>query len=129
MRLFTIASIMVIVTATYYLFYDNHDVTVINAHYDGHTAQIIVDDLPLFDSRKTEWWQRSQENIGARFHIPSGSHGPFLTVIYAFGNGYQAAGKQDRLCFSNVRPPRNCIDKKILMMVWRTREGGVRYEF
>ncbi len=52
-----------------------------------------------------------------------------LIVIYAFGEGYQEEGKKDRRCFEDMAPPRNCIDKNILMMIWRTRDGGVEYDF
>ncbi|MBV4365341.1 DUF943 family protein [Erwinia phyllosphaerae] len=112
-----------------YLFSAENDVSVIGAHYDGSTAQIIVDKLPLTDSEKISWWKKNQSEIMNKYNIPSGDRTPFLMVVYAFGDGYQMEGDEDRLCFSDMKPPKNCIDKNILMMIWRTRNGGVKYQF
>jgi len=112
-----------------YLFSAEKNVSVIGAHYDGSTAQIIVDKLPLTDSEKISWWKTNQSEIMNKYNIPSGDRTPFLMVVYAFGDGYQMEGDEDRLCFSDMKPPKNCIDKNILMMIWRTRNGGVKYQF
>jgi len=112
-----------------YLFSAEKNVSVIGAHYDGSTAQIIVDKLPLTDSEKISWWKKNQSEIMNKYNIPSGDRTPFLMVVYAFGDGYQMEGDEDRLCFSDMKPPKNCIDKNILMMIWRTRNGGVKYQF
>lgn len=110
-------------------FFGNDKVSVIDAHYDGNTAQIIVNNLPSAESRKIEWWTNNREKILDKYNIPSGNNTPFLIAIYALGKGYQAQGSEDRLCFSDMKPPKNCIDKNILMMIWQTREGGVKYQF
>jgi hypothetical protein len=127
MRAFAIAVLIILLGYTYYYFDKNQEVTVINSYYNGSTAWIIVDALPFTDAGKIHWWQHNQDQIRRKYHIPTGAQGPFLITIYAFGEGYQEEGKEDRLCFPNVEPPRNCIDKNILMTIWRTREGGIKY--
>lgn len=127
MRAFTIVVVTMMLGCIYYYFCRDPKVTVINSYYDGSTARVIVDALPFTESAKIEWWQHNQDQIRRKYHIPAGTQGPFLITIYAFGEGYQEEVKEDRLCFPNVEPPRNCIDKNILMMIWRTREGGIKY--
>lgn len=129
MRLFAIAILLALLGGFYYISLGERDVAVIDAHYDGSTAAVIVDGLPFTESDKIDWWKNNQERIREKYRIPSGDTGPFLITVYAFGDGYKEEGKEDRMCFSDMKPPRNCIDKNILMMVWRTREGGVKYEF
>ncbi|WP_414147377.1 DUF943 family protein [Erwinia sp. BNK-24-b] len=126
-----IVIIVIAALAIYFFssFLNRQDVTVIDAHYDGHTAQIIVDRLPFSKSAKIDWWLSNQGKIRSKYRIPSGNKGPFLIAVFAFGEGYQEEGKEDRLCFNDIKPPRNCIDKNILMTIWRTRDGGVKYEF
>ncbi len=129
MRSFAIAALAIMLGFMYYYFNKDQKVTVVNSYYDGSTARIIVDSLPFTDAKKIDWWQHNQDEIRRKYHIPTGAQGPFLITIYAFGDGYQEEGKEDRLCFPNVEPPRNCIDKNILMMIWRTREGSIKYNF
>lgn len=129
MRKLVILSLAIALCIIGYLFTVKPNVSIIAAHYDGSTAQIIVNKLPSTDSNKINWWQRNQNEILEKYNIPTGDKIPFLIVIYAFGDGYQVEGKEDRLCFSDIKPPKNCIDKKILMMIWRTRAGGVKYQF
>jgi len=127
MRALTIAVLTIMLGCNSYYFLSDQKVTVVNGYYDGSTARIIVDSLPFTDAKKIDWWQHNQDQIRRKYHIPAGAQGPFLITIYAFGDGYQEEGKEDRLCFPNVEPPRNCIDKNILMMIWRTREGSIKY--
>ncbi|WP_061322745.1 DUF943 family protein [Serratia rubidaea] len=129
MRIFAIAILAALLGGFYYIFLAESDVAVIDAHYDGSTAAVIVDRLPSAEAEKIAWWKSNQQKIREKYRIPSGGTGPFLIMVYAFGEGYKEEGKEDRVCFSDMKPPRNCIDKNILMMVWRTREGGVKYEF
>ena len=129
MRKLVIPALVIALCSLIYLFIGNDKVSVIDAHYDGNTAKIIVDNLPFAESRKIDWWKNNREKILDKYNIPSGNNTPFLIAIYALGKGYQAQGNEDRLCFSDMKPPKNCIDKNILMMIWRTREGGVKYQF
>lgn len=129
MRKLVFFSLIVVLFIIGYLFTEKSNVSVIGAHYDGSTAQVIVNKLPLTHTDKMNWWKKNQNEILKKYNIPTGDKTPFLIVIYAFGDGYQEEDKEDRLCFSDIKPPKNCIDKNILMMIWRTRDGGVKYQF
>ncbi|MCX8956765.1 DUF943 family protein [Erwinia psidii] len=128
-RVTSIAVFILVVTGFYFFINDKRTVKVIDAHYDGSTAQVIVDRLPFTESDKINWWQSNQGEIRKKYHIPTGGSGPFLIFIYGFGKGYQEEGKKDRACFEDIPSPKNCIDKDILMTIWRTRDGGVKYDF
>jgi len=129
MRKLIVLLLTLLLCVAFFLFNEKKDVSVIDAHYDGSTAQIIVDKLPLTEAAKISWWKQNQNEILENYKIPTGDKVPFLIAIYAYGNGYQEEGKEDRLCFSDIKSPKNCIDKNILMMIWRTRDGGVKYQF
>ncbi|MEW5289077.1 DUF943 family protein [Erwinia papayae] len=120
---------VVLIAIGTFFWLNNRSVTVIDGHYVRGSAQVIVDRLPLLDSSRIKWWEDNQKAIRAKYHIPQKGKDPMLIVIYAFGEGYQEEGKKDRRCFEDMAPPRNCIDKNILMMIWRTRDGGVEYDF
>lgn len=123
---FSLAAVLCIIG---YMFTAKPNVSVISAHYDGSTAQIIVNKLPLIESDKISWWKKNNNEILKKYNIPTGDKRPFLIVIYAFGDGYQEEEQKDRACFPDMKPPKNCIDKNILMMIWRIRDGGVKYQF
>ncbi|WP_250318469.1 DUF943 family protein [Rosenbergiella gaditana] len=129
MRRFLISIFLLLLIVIGYLIIRKPHVSVVDAHYDGSTAQVIVDKLPLTNAEKINWWRKNKAQILKKYNIPTGDKIPFLIVIYVFGNGYQVEGKEDRLCFLDVKPPKNCIDKNIRMIIWRTRDGGVKYQF
>ena len=124
-----VAIVISIALLTSFCFYINRqDVVVIDTHYNGHTAEVLVDRLPFSDSAKIYWWEKNQNAIRNKYHIPEGEAGPSLITVYAFGEGYKEEGKEQQRCFEDVKPPRNCIDKDILMAIWHTREGSVEYK-
>ncbi|EXU75345.1 DUF943 family protein [Erwinia mallotivora] len=123
-------ALFLLIAGVLFFFYTNRQsVKVIDAHYDGSTAQVIVDRLPFSEENKIKWWISNQDGIRQQYHIPSGSSGPFLIFIYEFGKGYQEEGKEERACFKDIPSPKNCLDKNILMTIWRTRDGSVKYDF
>ena len=63
MRIFIIVFLVALLTGFYYTFVGDKDVAVIDAHYDGSTAQVIVDGLPSTESEKIVWWQNNQDQI------------------------------------------------------------------
>lgn len=73
--------------------------------------------------------KKNEQNIVSRFNLKADNDYGYLDYyIYAWGKGYQEEGKKDRLCFSDMTPPKNCIDKKILMLVSHTNNGDTVFE-
>ncbi len=129
MRRLLVSVILSLLTFAGYLIIRKPHVSVVDAHYDGNTAQVIVDKLPLLQSQKIEWWNENKENILYKYNIPSGQHTPFQITIYGFGDGYKEEGEEDRRCLPDIKPPKNCIDKNIIMSISRTRNGSIKYDF
>ncbi|KGT95100.1 membrane protein [Erwinia typographi] len=123
------AALVIIVTGSY-LYLNRRDVRVIAAHHGEYTAQILVDRLPLSKSDSIAWWIENKSEILSKYHIvPDEDGGPKFITIFAFGKGYQEPSQEDRLCFEDVTPPKNCIDKDILMAVHVTRNGDTKFSF
>lgn len=120
---------IVIIAFCLYSYLNNREVKVIDAHHNKYTAEILVDHLPFSKSASIDWWLNNQDEIRSKYKIPFGEKGPIFITIYAFGDGYKEEGKKDRLCFDDVKPPKNCIDKDILMSVNRTRNGDTEFGF
>ncbi|EXU76121.1 DUF943 family protein [Erwinia mallotivora] len=130
MKKLSILLVVILISGIVFFFFSERKTTsVIDVHYNGRTAQVIVDELPFTDSGKLKWWLDSEGEILQKYKIPSGDAGPFLITVYAFGDGYKEEGKEDRRCFDDITPPRNCLDKNRLMTIWRTRKGSVKYDF
>ena len=120
--------LIIIILIGFYLWRDNVSVNIIAIHQTKYTAEIVVDRLPLTERSLIKWWAGNRKEIESKYRIASLENGgPDYITIYKFGDGYKKEGKEDRLCFPNVEPPRNCIDKNILMTIWRTRDGGIKY--
>ena len=121
---------LIVLSYAAYCLMGGKKVSIVDVHYyNGNTVQVIVNTLPFFDSDKIIWWKTHKAEISKAYNIPSGKNAPFLITVYAFGNGYQEEGKQDRRCFPEMKTAKNCIDKNILMTISRTRDGSVKYQF
>ncbi|AVJ17752.1 hypothetical protein CLM71_11715 [Serratia sp. MYb239] len=113
-----------------YTYLNQRAIKVFAAHHGTYTAEILVDHLPLSAAASIDWWLKNQHEILSKYHIRSSDDGgPVYITVFAFGDGYKEEEKKDRRCFSDVEPPKNCIDKDILMTINRTRSGETRFNF
>lgn len=126
-RFMVVMTVLLIITIVLYGYMNNREFQVIDAHHGEYTAQILVNHLPLSTSESIDWWVNNQSAILTKYKIrPSNAGGPWYIKIFSFGDGYQESGREDRLCFEDVPPPKNCIDKDILMSIDRTRDGETK---
>ena len=124
-----ISVFLLVLTATgVYLYLNFRSIKVIDAHQNTTHAQILVDRLPVSTSASIYWWMKNKSAIYSKYKIlPSDAGGPESITFFAFGEGYQELGREDRLCFADMKPPQNCIDKGILMQISRTRDGDTQF--
>lgn len=109
------------------LFYSNQKVKVIAGFQNKWTATVIVDHLPLTNTGKIKWRQEHHHRIVMQYHLqPDNPRGYLSYYIYAFAEGYKANENEDRLCFNALPPPKNCIDKNLLMVISRDRNGNTQ---
>ncbi|WP_024558206.1 DUF943 family protein [Franconibacter pulveris 1160] len=126
---FVLAALIVMGTSLN-LYLNRGGVKIIDGHGNKWTASVIVDRLPLSESSKIEWWLQNKESIVAKYHFKPDNPADRLTYyIYSFGDGYQEEENEDRLCFEDMKPPKNCIDKNLLMVVSKTRNGDIEFRF
>jgi hypothetical protein len=127
-KLFITLAVLVFMASGVYFYLNGREVKVIDVHLTPYSAVIIVNHLPISTSTSIEWWLRNKSAIYSKYKItPSDAGGPESITFFAFGEGYQELGREDRLCFADMEPPKNCIDKGILMQIGRTRDGDTQF--
>lgn len=63
-----------------------------------------------------------------KYDIPKPSSSGYFTVVFwDFGDGYKEEGKYDRLCFEDMKPPINCIEKDAIFSVDKSRNMGIMF--
>lgn len=131
MRIWIVISALVVASVVgAYVCLNNRSVRVIAVHHNPYTVEILVDNLPLSAMSRITWWKNNRSDILSKSNIIASERGgPDYITVFAFGDGYQEEGKEDRLCFDDVKPQKNCIDKNILMTISRTRQGETRFSF
>lgn len=106
-------------------------VKIVAVHKDGDVSHILVKNFPLTDKGKINWWLENQKTIKIHYNVPqSESHKSFTVIFWDFGNGYKEKGdesKDDRFCFSDLLPPKNCIDKSKLFYISSGKDTGISF--
>lgn len=103
-------------------------VKIIAIHKDNYAPVVVVDRLPLSDAKKITWWRDESKNILANEDDAQIHNRALNYYIYRFGEGYQELGKEDRLCFDDMKEPKNCLDKDILMIVRYRKNGDIQFD-
>jgi len=125
--LFLVMLAMVIVS---YLFFNRQDVVLEGGHQTDWSATILVNRLPVTESASIEWWVKNQQRIIQKYQFRANNpKGTLDYYLFAFGAGYVAEDDKDRLCFTDMPPPKNCIDKDLLMSVSTTGDGSTEFRF
>lgn len=63
-----------------------------------------------------------------RYEVPKpDADGFFTAVFWDFSDGYKEEGKYDRLCFEDMEPPENCIEKDKVFTVSYDRNRGLYF--
>lgn len=101
-------------------------VDIIAVHSESDTSVILVKNFPYTDKGKINWWLENKSNITSQYHLPLALPGNFYRVSFIdFGDGYKKLGKEDRICFDDMKTDVNCVDKKIIFSVERSVSGQV----
>lgn len=103
-------------------------VKIIAIHKDNCAPVVVVDLLPLSDAKKIAWWRDESKNILTNEDDAQIHNRALNYYIYRFGEGYQESGKEDRLCFDDMKAPKNCLDKDILMIVRYRKNGDIQFD-
>jgi len=111
----------------YFLWLALHPVEIVAVHHrsSGFSA-VLVKNFPLTDKGKINWWLENRKSIEEKYQIPTPDQdGSFYLTFWLFGEGYKEEGKYDRLCFKDMQPPINCIEKNRVFSVETGRNGNI----
>lgn len=124
-----LAAAVIVAGTSLWLFYAGGEkVEIVAVHKDRYSYSVLVNGFPVLARQKIAWWLKNKERLEKMYRLPeTGAAQPINIYIWRFGDGYKTLGKYDRLCFDDMPPPKNCIEKERLMYITLTRKGEVSY--
>ncbi|WP_426447818.1 DUF943 family protein [Siccibacter colletis] len=91
---------------------------IIAVHRSGYAARIILKNPPLTRRTKLLWWKHNRKLLEEKYNLPRvNARGEYYVSIWDYADGYKEEEDEDRLCFEDKAPPKNCIVKKWVMTV------------
>ncbi|SCC13071.1 DUF943 family protein [Kosakonia oryziphila] len=103
-------------------------VEIVAVHEDGNFSSVLVKTFPFTDKMKIDWWLKNKDMLKEKYGIPRpDSDGSFTVIFWDFGDGYKETDGYDRLCFKDMKPPKNCIDKNSFMFVKNGKNTGMTF--
>ncbi|KGD76697.1 membrane protein [Tatumella morbirosei] len=111
------------VISGYCLWLSLRPVEIVAVHHRGNGfSAVLVKSFPLTDTGKIHWWLKNRAMLKEKYNIPNYTEDGYFTVTFwRFGEGYKEEGKYERLCFNDMLPPINCIDKDAVFTVRNNR--------
>lgn len=98
---------------------------IIAVHVSDRAARIVLEHPPLTRRTKILWWRQNVETLRQQYNIPViDTDGYFYVSVWDFADGYKEEERKDRLCFDDMQPPRNCIEKEWVMTIQRSVSSG-----
>ncbi|WP_456309549.1 DUF943 family protein [Serratia proteamaculans] len=95
---------------------------IISVHQMKYYSIVLVEDYPFTDKGKINWWQKNKSMLKTKYDIPQPeADGSYNVILWDFDEGYKEDDGYDRLCFDDMKPPKNCVDKNALMTVSRDK--------
>lgn len=97
-------------------------------HRSRGFSDILVRNFPFTDEGKINWWLENKKMLEKEYQTPKPDiDGSFYLTFWLFGEGYKEEGKYDRLCFKDMKPPINCIEKDRVFSVQTGRKGNLLF--
>jgi len=112
----------------YWLWLSLRPVEIVAIHQRFDTTSVLVNNFPLTDKGKINWWLKNKDRLKEKYNIPKPSSSGYFTIIFwDFGEGYKEEGKYDRLCFDDMKTKVNCIEKEAVFSVNKSRNFGITF--
>ncbi|MCT4702507.1 DUF943 family protein [Enterobacteriaceae bacterium H20N1] len=112
----------------YFLWLLLRPIEIIAVHKNGSHSYVLVKNFPFTDNGKISWWLKNKDSLKNQYDIPNPApYGSFTVVFWDFGGGYKEHGKYDRLCFDDMNPPINCIEKNKIFSVSNSKNMGLTF--
>ncbi|MGV3346994.1 DUF943 family protein [Enterobacteriaceae bacterium LUAb1] len=113
----------------YCLWLSLHPVEIIAVHHRGHgSSAVLVRNFPFTDKGQISWWLKNKTMLKEKYDVPQPEkEGDFTVIFWLFGDGYKETDGYDRLCFDDMSPPLNCIDKNRVFSANHSRNRGISF--
>ncbi|MGV3346993.1 DUF943 family protein [Enterobacteriaceae bacterium LUAb1] len=112
----------------YCLWLSLRPVSIVAVHQDGNSSDVLVRNFPFTDKGKINWWLKNKNMLKEKYNIPQPEkEGNFTVIFWLFGDGYKETDGYDRLCFDDMSPPLNCIDKNRVFSANHSRNRGISF--
>lgn len=110
----------------YCLWLSIRPVNIIATHHREYGfSSVLVRNFPFTDKGKIDWWLKNKDMLKEKYDIPKpDKDGSFTVTFWLFGEGYKKGDGYDRLCFNDMPPPLNCIDKDAAFSVSNSKNLG-----
>ncbi|WP_313396929.1 DUF943 family protein [Pantoea septica] len=113
---------------SYWIWLCLRPVEIVAVHQENNYSDVLVRSFPPTDKGKIAWWLKNKDKLKEKYDIPKPSSSGYFTVVFwGFGDGYKEEGKYDRLCFKDMKPPINCIEKDAIFSVDKSRNMGIMF--
>ncbi|THB84812.1 DUF943 family protein [Pantoea allii] len=112
----------------YLLWLSLRPVKIVAVHNTANWSSVLVKNFPITDRGKINWWLKNKDALKRQYDIPKpASYGNYTVSIWLFGEGYKEDDKYDRLCFSDMKPPMNCIEKDRVFIISYSKNSGITF--
>ncbi|WP_414148233.1 DUF943 family protein [Erwinia sp. BNK-24-b] len=112
--------------AGYFWWFLSRPVEIIAIHQEDNFSDVLINRFPLTVRGKIDWWLKNKETLKKRYDIPKPApYGNYTVSFWLFGEGYKGEEKYDRLCFKDMQPPTNCIEKNRVFWVSYSNNRGL----
>ncbi|MGV3347083.1 DUF943 family protein [Enterobacteriaceae bacterium LUAb1] len=120
--------LVAVVVFGYGLWLSLRPVEIVAVHQDGNSSDVLVKNFPITDKGKINWWLKNRSILKKKYGVPAPDEEGFFEVIFwYFGDGYKETDGYDNLCFSDMKPPINCIEKDKAFTVWNDRSKNILF--
>lgn len=127
-RLIYSVILSILILAGFFTWFTQRPVKIIAVHENGHYSSVLVEQFPVTDKGKIDWWVKNKNILQKIYGIPKPSDwGYFNIMFWDFGDGYKKQDKSERLCFEDMRTEKRCIDKNKIFSVERDRHGNTLF--
>ena len=112
----------------YLIWLSLHPVKIIAVHQNNNYSDILVENFPVTDKGKINWWLKNKKKLKEKYKIPVTSGDGFFSITFwNFGTGYKEEEKYDRLCFNDMNTNQNCIEKDAVLTIDRSNNIGILF--
>lgn len=125
-RKFILLAAMIIILGLLWLWC--RPIEIIAVHQSGTYSIVLARDYPFTDAGKMQWWLKNKEKLKEKYNIPKPDEdGRYHVILWDFDEGYKEEGKYDRLCFDDMEPPKNCVDKNTIMIIRHSKDSITQF--